>query len=200
MFHKSKKSKDGHVRICKSCVKKYYIENRDKIIGQSRQYIQDNKDKDVEYHKQYYIDNKEKMLKHSSEYKKKNWSKIQKKYKEWCQNNRKKINTYQRERKLKEEQLPYSLTNNEWEEIKLKFNNTCCYCGNELPLQKDHFIPVSQDGECTVNNILPACKSCNASKGIKDFFEWYPEQEYFSEERAEKILNHIEYETEEHNT
>lgn len=36
-------------------------------------------------------------------------------------------------------------------------------------------------------NIVPACKSCNCRKHSTDLEEWYKEQDFFSQERLDKI-------------
>lgn len=58
------------------------------------------------------------------------------------------------------------------EEILLEdFGGLCAYC--ERPATTyDHVIPVSKGGRTTPDNIVPACRPCNASKGTKDVFEW----------------------------
>lgn len=49
----------------------------------------------------------------------------------------------------------------------------CTYCGGTEGLTFDHLIPVSRGGPNIASNLVPACKSCNCSKGNKDIFEWY---------------------------
>jgi 5-methylcytosine-specific restriction endonuclease McrA len=46
---------------------------------------------------------------------------------------------------------------------------SCCYyCKNSNSvLTKDHLIPLSRGGSDYIDNIVPACKSCNCSKGTK---------------------------------
>lgn len=39
----------------------------------------------------------------------------------------------------------------------------------------DHIIPLSDGGPVGAQNYLPLCRSCNASKGRKDLFEWWIE-------------------------
>ena len=93
----------------------------------------------------------------------------------------------------KKKTLPASLTVKQWKQIKQSFDNKCAYCGRELPLTKDHFIPVTKNGEYTLNNIVPACRSCNVSKHNKDFFQWYPVQNFYSKDREKKILKYLGY-------
>ena len=60
------------------------------------------------------------------------------------------------------------LTRAKWEEIKAAHNWLCVYCGSKpAQLTMDHVIPLSKGGSHTKGNIVPACKSCNSSKGNK---------------------------------
>jgi 5-methylcytosine-specific restriction endonuclease McrA len=43
----------------------------------------------------------------------------------------------------------------------------CAYCRQEKPLELEHLFPVSKGGTNSLDNILYACRSCNASKGDK---------------------------------
>ena len=41
----------------------------------------------------------------------------------------------------------------------------CAYCGaTDRPLQRDCVLPISRGGRYTLDNVVPACGSCNASK------------------------------------
>lgn len=49
----------------------------------------------------------------------------------------------------------------------------CAYCGaSNVPLQLDHIIPRSRGGSDSPENLTPACKPCNTSKGAKTLHEW----------------------------
>lgn len=105
--------------------------------------------------------------------------------------------------------LTSTLTNEQWNKIKLHFNNSCAYCGmteeehlEELgqQLHQEHFIPLSKGGHYAIYNIIPSCKSCNSRKSNIDFKEWYPTHECYNKEREEFILNHIDNYKELNNT
>jgi len=50
----------------------------------------------------------------------------------------------------------------------------CAYCGaGEPELDWEHIIPQSRGGPNVIDNMVLACRSCNASKGARDPFEWY---------------------------
>jgi len=44
-------------------------------------------------------------------------------------------------------------------------NNKCVYCGAASDLTLDHVLPRSRGGETKWNNLVTACKTCNARKG-----------------------------------
>lgn len=50
----------------------------------------------------------------------------------------------------------------------------CGYCGATENMSIDHVVPLSRGGKHTVDNLLPACRSCNSSKGNKLLEEWLP--------------------------
>lgn len=61
-----------------------------------------------------------------------------------------------------------TLTAVQWESIKRKHGYACFYCGKKnVPLTIDHIIPISAGGEHTPQNVVPACTTCNSSKGDK---------------------------------
>ena len=53
----------------------------------------------------------------------------------------------------------------------------CIYCGEEGETTFDHLVPLSKGGEDTISNQVPACKSCNSSKGSRDVIEWFGERD-----------------------
>lgn len=49
----------------------------------------------------------------------------------------------------------------------------CAYCGAEgSALQKDCVLPISRGGRYTIDNVVPACRSCNASKSNEEVTVW----------------------------
>lgn len=53
------------------------------------------------------------------------------------------------------------------------FDGVCAYCGKPATTV-DHVIPVSQGGRSRRGNILPACRSCNSSKGTRSLDDFLP--------------------------
>ena len=64
------------------------------------------------------------------------------------------------------------LTEAEWAVI-LDAWAACAYCGADGPaLQKDCVLPISRGGRYTLENVVPACRSCNASKCNDEVTSW----------------------------
>lgn len=56
------------------------------------------------------------------------------------------------------------LTLSQWEAVLAAYGNVCAYCGVKARLALDHVVPLSKGGGTTMQNVAPACKSCNSKK------------------------------------
>lgn len=64
------------------------------------------------------------------------------------------------------------LTDAQWHTI-LDAWACCAYCGADgAALQKDCVLPISRGGRYTLENVVPACRSCNASKSNDEVTSW----------------------------
>lgn len=64
------------------------------------------------------------------------------------------------------------VTSDQWLACIRRFNRRCVYCGRRKPLTQDHATPLSRGGAHHIDNILPACRSCNARKGARTYEEF----------------------------
>jgi 5-methylcytosine-specific restriction endonuclease McrA len=49
----------------------------------------------------------------------------------------------------------------------------CAYCGaTDRPLQRDCVLALSRGGRYTLDNVVPACRSCNTSKCNDEVTTW----------------------------
>lgn len=63
-----------------------------------------------------------------------------------------------------------SYTSEEWISRCEEFNDCCAFCLIKFPrneLTVEHFLPISKNGGNEIENIIPACRSCNAHKHNK---------------------------------
>ena len=67
------------------------------------------------------------------------------------------------------------LTPAQWTQIRDAWGG-CAYCGatasSDVALQRDCVLPISRGGRYTVENVVPACRSCNASKCNEEVTHW----------------------------
>ena len=66
------------------------------------------------------------------------------------------------------------------------WNHQCGYCGDKAT-SLDHIIPKFKSGSSNRNNLIPACRSCNATKASLKMEDWYKQQTFFDEIKLEKI-------------
>lgn len=83
----------------------------------------------------------------------------------WKRRNQAKVSAQHYRRRSHVSSARCDLTEFQWSAIKAAYGNRCAYCGQRKPLTQDHIIPISAGGEHTASNIVPACQSCNSSKG-----------------------------------
>lgn len=59
----------------------------------------------------------------------------------------------------------------QWESVLSDFDKRCAYCGAEGDLVMEHVIPINRTalGEHRLGNLVPACRSCNATKADQDY-------------------------------
>ena len=67
------------------------------------------------------------------------------------------------------------------------WDHCCGYCGDKAT-SLDHIVPRFKSGSSNRNNLVPACRRCNQNKASHDMEEWYRQQDYFSEERLERLV------------
>jgi 5-methylcytosine-specific restriction endonuclease McrA len=68
--------------------------------------------------------------------------------------------------------VEHDLTGDQWSELQKAWSG-CAYCGSpDSALQKDCILPISRGGRYTLSNVVPACRSCNASKCNIEVVVW----------------------------
>ena len=218
-FHKSKTKKYGFNSICKKCKsrysKKYYEDNKEQIKEyrethreQFKEYRETHREQIKKYNKKYRETHREQIKKQYTEYnsrkevkeRKKEWVKNnEEKCKqvgiEWRKNNPEKVLNHNTKRRDVDDNKFTEITKEQYNDMITFFNNTCAVSGETLDDSKsiDHIIPLIKGGEHVIWNLIPIKRDYNINKSRNDFYEWYIQQEYFSENRLYKIYDWIEY-------
>ncbi len=188
-FYYDKKKTDGLFNACIECSKNIRKQSRLRKLSENPNY-----DKDCHY--RY----KDKRNKCSRDWFKNNREYAIEKHKQWLATEKGqkllkyyKIKDTQRRRTIAKKVIN-DLTIDQWNRCLEEFKFCCAYCGKKLvQITIDHFIPLSNNGELSVWNVLPCCFSCNSSKNNKDFFEWYSKQSFYNKLREKKILKYLNY-------
>lgn len=85
--------------------------------------------------------------------------------------------------------VEHDLTPAQWTALREAWGG-CAYCGADgVPLQRDCVLPISRGGRYTLANVVPACRSCNASKCNSETTTWLRRKRL--DERA-FLLRHVE--------
>ena len=155
-FYKNKNVPSGYVFQCKDCVRQYgsvyYNKNKKSISLKISEYKKKNRERFNELSRIWAKNNPEKR-------------KIARK--KWKDKNRELVNHYEKARQNRLAGASGSHTLNQWLELVEQYKRMCAYCNCVKKLTKDHVIPVSKGGTDNIENIVPACVSCNSRKGIR---------------------------------
>jgi len=96
---------------------------------------------------------------------------------------------YRARRRHLREGVLNTLTYEQWKYACEWFDNRCAYCEEKAFLTEDHLRPLSDGGPRTALNIIPACGSCNSSKGPKQAHLWI--YEHFGMTKGKEIVEKI---------
>jgi len=190
-FRKYKQCESGYGPKCKKCCN----EER-RLSGERKRYYEKHKKQERELNKKWKQEHKDKVKEYERKRKKKYKDILSQKKKEYYKTEKAKTLKKQADKRREnaKKKVVSTLTIQEWEDILKSFNYSCAYCGLQSgKLTQDHFVPVSEGGEYTINNIIPACARCNSSKNNSEFEKWYKIQPFYSETRKKKIYKYLNY-------
>lgn len=178
-----------------SMMKERYKANKESASEYAKKHYEQNRESYIERSRKRYEEKRDEILEQCKAYRHKNSERVREYFKKYTNDpeNRHKLQVRKAKHKYMIRNLESTLTPDEWRAALIHFENSCCYCGDDSGvLQQDHFIPVVKSGPYSKENIVPACKRCNASKNKYDFKAWYMKQKFYSEYREERIIKYLE--------
>lgn len=154
----------------------YYQRNRDECNEKSKEWKKRNPEQVKILKKRYYWRNREQILE-GRKSKREYYRDLRR---QWREKNRIHVRVKNRNRYALKMGAYGSHTAQEFEELCKSYNWECTYCRtkmNIMTVTEDHVIPLSRGGSNLIENIVPACMSCNISKSNKNLldFLFYPE-------------------------
>ena len=70
------------------------------------------------------------------------------------------------------QRVEHDLSAEQWAALQERWAG-CAYCGSSTgPFQKDCVLALSRGGRYTLDNVVPTCRSCNASKCNAEVTGW----------------------------
>lgn len=168
---RNRERRKANPQASRECSKRWALANKERVLENARRWRHDNPDKTREH-------NRTDRLKNSArcaEYRVKNREKIREKQRIWVEANRQKVRIYNRHRQALKRGAEGSHTAEEFFELCKRLNWKCFYCGckiNSKTVTEDHIKPISRGGTDYIENIVPACQSCNSSKHTKTVNEF----------------------------
>jgi len=179
-----------YIWICPPCRKEDKLNYRNRnperfrelSLEQTRRAYTKNREKALERKRKKYHENKDLFQRRNREQREKNWKKHYAKQQEWRKQNPEKTKEKGRKgyvrRKHRKKAIAHvsTLTRDQYRALR-KLGTHCYYCGRygsgskTKGMHLDHVIPLG-DGPDSVENLVPACLPCNASKGNKPLEAW----------------------------
>jgi 5-methylcytosine-specific restriction endonuclease McrA len=153
-FSKNKRYSDGYQSYCKDCMSLY-----------SKKWDENNSEKRKSIMSKWRTNNKSLVVSLARAWNVGNPERKKEINRNWNKNHPRQVRMMERNRDLREKGAPgRGVTEKEWEQLKADYHFLCGYCGKKLPLELDHIIPLSKGGAHEIENIIPACRACNAKK------------------------------------
>ena len=116
--------------------------------------------------------NEERCRKSSKIWAKNNSKMTRAKDRKWKRKNRPKMRIYEALRHKRYKEIEGNVRAKDLIAWKEMYGQSCCYCGSLEDLTLEHIDPIIKNGTHTLENLLWACRSCNASKGKNTFLFW----------------------------
>lgn len=184
-FYKHKNCKYGLQAQCKECYSAYRKENKERFSQYDKKYRKEHIEKIVKYSEKYRKENKDYYMQYN------------KKYNKSPQGQAANFNNNIK-RRQREGQQGKGLTGQQWLEMMKFFDWHCAYSGEYIGgangnKSVDHIVPLAKGGAHEIWNMIPMDKSLNCSKKDEDMEEWYPQQDFYDEDRLNKINEWCKY-------
>ena len=174
--------------IKKSCQQQEQSQQQDKKSGSCKKIKDQDYKQNIEYYRLKKKQEREQRIKHKAKKEKEKELQSLKNYLEYLNKGAgERVNT---------QNLMNCITMEQLLDMMDFFNWECAYSGIKMTRDTrsvDHIAPISKGGEHAIWNCVPMYRKYNSRKHKKDIIEWYRKQDFYSEDRLEKIYEWQEY-------
>lgn len=205
-FHKSSKDGLGLKHYCRECRSLGRDYPKEKTLAYGRKYGEVHREekraydvarypsirgKKIEQAKVWQQGNPKKVKIRNERWETRNPEKVYLRHKRWAANNPEKRKASWEHRHLLlclAREIAPAHTAEDWQEILDAHNYCCAYCGrDDVPMTEDHILAITNGGLDNKENINPACRSCNSSKGDRLLEDWLPKRLEYLERKAKLV-------------
>jgi len=205
-FGSNRGRKDGFAIYCRTCVTEYNREyrerNAEKLKAQKREYHQSLKqdperwEEQLRKSRQWKRAHSEHMLPANRAYRRRKRAYRNAYNRRWRAQNPDMARQGTIRYTERKNALPSGFSDDDWNRALAYWEYRCAYCGDGGPLETDHVVPVSDTSSDNPGdvpwNIVPSCRSCNATKHNKALGEFlrsiYPEHKAREVERRINVF------------
>lgn len=185
-------------KLCETCrpvvgkrrVESWVSENSEAVRARKREHYLKDPEKVKERAKAWRAENAELVKLRAKEYRENNSERYKGYSIKWARKNAKRSALYNkrhreenpdlyreavRRRRAKKRNAPtFQVSQRDIHRLLVRHSWCCAYCGKSLAegYHIDHVVPLSRGGSNSIGNYLPACPTCNDSKGSKFLYEW----------------------------
>lgn len=127
------------------------------------------------WNREYYNSHKEQWRGYGGKWRREHSDNLNANAKRWREKNPDKARLFRKHRDYRERNAEGKFTLEEWNAKLEEYNYRCAYCGCELNTETitiDHVIPIVRGGTNYIDNLVPACCSCNSRKHTKTAEEY----------------------------
>jgi 5-methylcytosine-specific restriction endonuclease McrA len=157
--------------LCRQCYNhQHYEANRKEILAQKQQYYEANRKEILAQKQQYYEANRKEILAQKQQYN----AEHREERSAYKQRHREANPEKHRENEHRRRARKNGATIGPVDEAAVYelYGHRCIYCGATEDLTLDHVIPLAAGGAHSEDNLVVACRSCNASKNARPLEEW----------------------------
>ncbi len=149
--------------------KQYVAKNKESVRERSKAFRESNKDRIQKERREKYRSNAKKIAERNAARKLERAAE----YKKWSSTPRARaiVLVNQMKRRSAMARVPHTLTGKQISALMDAFK-FCIYCGSGKFEALDHVHPVTKGGHTSIENMAPACKSCNSRKKNSTLDQW----------------------------
>jgi 5-methylcytosine-specific restriction endonuclease McrA len=165
--------KDGLMPRCRECnnthARQYYAAHSERPKTYSHAQFLAN----PEYYRKASREREARLRQESTDFRKNNYNKAQRWIKSHPMRYSELLKASNAKRRARVMGAEGQYTSQEWLDLKTDYGNHCVYCGESVEKpEPDHVVPLRLGGANSIDNIAPACESCNASKNATPLLVW----------------------------